>query len=71
MTVLLASVAPLVQTMSSGWQPRKAASFSRDSARATAARWPNWCMDDGLPAILSVTASQASRASRMTGAVAL
>ena len=31
MTVLFASVAPLVQTMSFAWQPRKCASFSRAS----------------------------------------
>jgi hypothetical protein len=54
-TMLFASVAPLVQMMSSGWQPRNAASFSRASASAMAARVPYWCMDDGLPPIFSVT----------------
>ena len=37
---LFASVAPLVQTRSSGWQPSSAARFSRASARAMAALAP-------------------------------
>ena len=70
-TMLFASVAPLVQMMSSGWQPRCSASFSRASASTFAALDPYWCMEDGLPPIVSVTCNHASRASRMTGAVAL
>ena len=45
--------------------------FFRAPASAMAARVPIWCMDDGLPPSFSVTCNQASRASRITGAVAL
>jgi hypothetical protein len=71
MTMLFASVAPLVQMMSSGWQPRNAASFSRASAAPARARAGLVHGLDGLPPMFSVAFSQASRASRITGAVAL
>ena len=61
MTVLFASVAPLVQMMSAGWQPRNAASFSRASRNAAFARSPMRCGLDGLPVTVSVASSQASR----------
>ena len=40
MTMLFASVAPLVQMMSPGWQPRNPASFSRASVMAWCAAAP-------------------------------
>ena len=72
MTMLFASVAPLVQMMSAGWQPRKCGElFARLGHGLARPRAPDWCGLDGLPPMFSVAFSQASRASRMTGAVAL
>jgi hypothetical protein len=71
MTMLFASVAPLVQMMSPGWQPRNAASFSRASVMALFAAAPDWCGLEALPPMFNVALSHASRAPAMTGAVAL
>ena len=66
-----ASVAPLVQMISVALHPSHPASCSRASSSALSARAPSRCGLDGLPMKSRVARSQASRATSLSGWVAL